>query len=202
MMPVTKKKNKGKIFIISGPSGVGKTTLFQRVIKLKKYCDKIFRSISVTSRSRRKGERDGRDYFFVSPKMFEYKIRAGHFLEWERVFDHYYGTPKKKVKDLTARGDNVLLCVDVKGAQTVRKKFKRVVSIFIKPPSMEELQKRLNDRGSESGIVQKKRLARVKQELNEAKYFDHIVINDQILKAVNQLDHILENELFIDDGRI
>src|SRR5881392_3567491 len=106
---------KGKIIIISGPSGSGKTTLHKMLLESTKLKEKLVKSISVTTRPMRGGEKEGRDYIFVSVLKFQYKIKAGHFLEWQKVFDNYYGTPKKNVRDLLKAGKNVLLCIDVKG---------------------------------------------------------------------------------------
>ena len=133
-------KKKGKIFILSGPSGSGKTSLYKKLLESQR---RVVKTISVTTRRRRPGEKDGRDYFFVSPRMFFYKKRRGLFLETQKIFDHYYGTPKKCVADFLRGGKNVLLCIDVKGAKVVRRKFPKAISIFIKTPSLIETQIRL-----------------------------------------------------------
>jgi len=141
---------KGKIIILSGPSGSGKTTLYGDLLKKKL---NLVKSVSVTTRPRRVGEKHGHDYFFISEKMFLYKKRAGHFLESEKVFDNYYGTPNKSVQELLKSGKNVLLCIDVKGARTVWRKHHKAVRIFIKTSTMEELKRRLEGRGSEDMLV-------------------------------------------------
>jgi len=140
---------KGKIIIISGPSGSGKTTLYKKLLASKKLKGRLVRSVSTTTRPKRKGERRGRDYLFVSLKMFLYKKRCGHFLESEVVFGNHYGTPKKNVQDLLRAGKNVLLCIDVKGAKTVCRKLPGVITIFIKTTSLAVLAIRLKGRGSE-----------------------------------------------------
>src|SRR5476651_960258 len=112
--------SKAKIVIISGPSGCGKTTLHKALLASPLLKGKLVKSISATTRNKRPGERDRRDYLFISTKMFEERIKKGYFLEWEKVFDHYYGTPKKQALNLIKKGINVLLCIDVKGARTVR----------------------------------------------------------------------------------
>ena len=180
---------KGKIIIISGPSGSGKTTLYQRLLVAYK---NIVKSVSVTTRAKRPGEVDGKDYFFVSRKMFEYKIKAGHFLEYEKFFDNYYGTPKKYVSELVKQGKNVLLCIDVKGASTVIKHEPTAVRIFIRTPSIQDLEARLLKRGSEDQQTIKNRLKRVKLELKEAKHYDHEIVNDDLTKAQKQLFSIVE----------
>jgi len=188
-------KKKGKIFIVSGPSGSGKTTLYQKLLKSKKLTSKIVKIVSVTTRGRRKGEINGKDYFFVSRKMFSFKKKAGHFLENERVFDNYYGTPKKAVLNYINKGKNVLLCIDVKGAKSVRHKFPKAITIFIRTKTYQELKKRLQKRGSEDSSRLTLRLETAKKELREAKYYTHQVINDQIPKALSRLERIILSEI-------
>ena len=189
---------KGKVFIISGPSGSGKTTLYKRLLADKSLKNHITKSISVTTRSKREGERHGRDYFFVSHKMFAYKRRAGHFLESMKVFDNYYGTPLKAVKDILKTGKNVLLCIDVKGAKVVARKIPKSITIFLQPPDMKELKKRLVARGSEDQETVKLRLSVAKDEMKEAGFYDYRVTNDRIDRAYRELAKIIKNEAKID----
>ncbi len=186
---------KGKIFILSGPSGSGKTSLHKWLLTLETFKRNFVKSISMTTRYPRPGERNGRDYIFISKKMFLYKIKAGHFLEWEKLFDNYYGTPKKNVEDWLRKGKNVLLCIDVKGAKTVRQKYPSVVGVFIKTSSLNELKKRLFRRGSENLIDLKQRLKTAHQELAEAKSYDYVVINDHFNEAIQRLKSIIRLEL-------
>ncbi len=186
---------KGKIIILSGPSGAGKTTLYKKLLAKKKFRKKLQKIVTVTTRPKRPGERQGRDYIFVSPKMFAYKIRAGHFLEWEKVFDNYYGTPKIFVHRLLQRGKNVLLCIDVKGAKTIRKKYPEAVSIFVTAPSMRELKKRLIRRGSENEQAVRLRISRVGREMKEAKNYKYVVVNKKVSQALRQLEKILSREI-------
>jgi guanylate kinase len=186
---------KGKLFIVSGPSGSGKTTLYQKIMQLNKYKDKIVRTVSVTTREKRKGEIQGKDYFFVSKKMFVFKQKAGHFLESMNVFDNFYGTPKKIVRDLIRRGKNPLLCIDVKGAEVVKKQFPSAVTIFINTPSFAVLKDRLISRGSDSHSVIALRLKTAKTEIQEARKYKYIVINDVCAKAVREMDKIISTEL-------
>ena len=116
-------KKTGKIIVVSGPSASGKTTLYKKLLADPRFHKKLAKVVSVTTREKRSGEKHGRDYSFVSEKMFLYKKRSGHFLETEKVFDNYYGTPAKNVRDILKKGKNVLLCIDVKGARTIRRKF-------------------------------------------------------------------------------
>ena len=185
----------GKIIIISGPSGSGKTTLHKKLLESNRFKGQLVKSISATTRPRREGERNGRDYLFLTTKQFEHKIKAGHFLEWQKVFDFYYGTPKKNIKTLLKEGKSVLLCIDVKGAAVIRRDFPEVVSIFIQAPSFAVLKKRLLTRGTETkeGIAVRLDIAR--DELEEAKNYNYILVNDDLSEACRKLEDIIEKEL-------
>lgn len=185
---------KGKIIIISGPSGSGKTTLYKKLLASRKFKSKLAKSISVTTRPKRNGEKHGRDYFFVSLKMFLYKKRMGHFLESERVFDNYYGTPSKNVREFLSTGKNVLLCIDVKGAKTVRRKFPKVATVFIKTPSLTVLANRLKGRGSEQKDIVQLRLETARRELREASKYNYVIVNDNLRAAYSQLERIVSAE--------
>ena len=184
-----------KIVIISGPSGGSKTTLHASLLASPSLKGKLVKSISATTRLKRPGERAGKDYLFLSAKMFEDRIKKGYFLEWEKVFDHYYGTPKKQALNLLKKGVNVLLCIDVKGAKTVSQDFPQALKVFIKTPSMKILEERLKARGSESGESLALRLKVARRELKEAKRYDHVVINADLNKALGSLQQIICREL-------
>lgn len=188
---------KAKIIIISGPSGCGKTTLHKELLATSFLKGRLVRSISATTRSKRPGERAGREYLFLSTKAFEEKIKKGYFLEWEKVFDHYYGTPKKETLALLKKGINVLLCIDVKGAKTVGQEFPQALKIFIKTPSMKILENRLKRRGSEGKESLALRLKVARRELKEAGFYDHVVINGNLKKALRRLRQIISRELGI-----
>ena len=179
---------KGKVFILSGPSGSGKTTLYKKLLESPTLKGKLIKTVSVTTRSKRCGEKHGRDYFFISPKMFLYKKRAGHFLEAQMVFDHYYGTPKKYFYDLLKKNKNILLCVDVKGSKVICRKIPNAIKIFIKTPSVAILEKRLSNRGSENKKTGILRLETACKELKEAKYYDVVIINDVLDEAYKDLE--------------
>lgn len=181
----------GILFILSGPSGSGKTTLTKKLLESPELKGNVVKSISATTRAPRPGERHGRDYFFISEKMFRYKIRAGHFLEWENVFHSYYGTPQKNVCLNLRRGKSVILCIDVKGAKTVARKIPQAYRIFIQPPSMAILKKRLEGRKSEQVKERALRLKEAKAEMKEARFYDQVVINDDLNDAYQFLMEVI-----------
>ena len=137
---------------------------------------------------------------FLSTKMFKDRIKKGYFLEWEKVFDQYYGTPKRQVLNYLNKGIHVLLCIDVKGAKSVRQAFPQALNIFIKAPSLKVLETRLKARGSESGKDLALRLKIARRELKEAKYYDHIVINADLKEALGRLQQIVCKELLHQNG--
>jgi guanylate kinase len=183
---------KGKIIIMSGPSGSGKTTLFKKLLAETAFKNQIIRSISVTTRHPRPGEKNHRDYIFVTPKMFLFKKRQGHFLESEEVFGNYYGTPAKNVLNLIKSGKNVLLCIDVEGAKHVCQRFSKAVRIFIKTSSFKVLRNRLTKRGSEEKATVELRLKRAQAELKEASSFDYVIVNDELPLAYRKLKNIIK----------
>ena len=186
---------KGKIVIISGPSGSGKTTLHKMLLESSAFKGRLVKSISATTRLRRPGEKDGKDYLFITQKMFEHKIKAGHFLEWQKVFANYYGTPQKNVRQLLNAGKHVLLCIDVKGAKVVRKAFPDALSVFIKTPSVAVLKKRLEARAQDSHESTALRLKIAKEELLEAKHYNYRIVNDRLDAAYRQLEGIISRAL-------
>lgn len=181
----------GKIVILSGPSGSGKTTLHKTLLESPRLKGRLVRSISATTRPKRAGERQGRDYLFLSPEVFRSRIAKGYFLEWEKVFDHYYGTPKRRALNLLKKGKYVLLCIDVKGARRVRREFPDAVGIFIKTPSVKVLQERLRQRASESHETMALRLKVARQELKEASRYQHVVINGRLEAARRDLERLV-----------
>ncbi|MBF0512230.1 MAG: guanylate kinase [Candidatus Omnitrophica bacterium] len=186
---------KGRVIILSGPSGCGKTTLHKALLESPVLKGKVVKSLSATTRLNRPGERQGKDYLFLSTKMFEEKIQKAYFLEWEKVFEHYYGTPKQQVLRFLKKGVHVLLCIDVKGAKTVAKEFPQALKIFIKAPSLQILESRLKARGSESALSLRQRLKIARLELKEARHYDHVVINADLDKALQELKQIVCDEV-------
>lgn len=192
----TIKKIKGKIIILSGPSGSGKTTIYNELLKDKRLTRAIEKTVSVTTRHQRPGEKEGVDYYFISLKMFQYKIRSGQLFEYQKVFDNYYGTLKKSVREILSKGKNVLLSIDVKGAEVVCGFHPEAVRIFIKTTTWAELKQRLKNRNTESKDVVALRLKTAKDELQKAKEYDYIVVNDQLNKAVKDVSEIVYQEIF------
>lgn len=186
---------RGRIVIISGPSGSGKTTLHKMLLESPLLRGKLVKSISATTRPSRPDEKNGRDYLFISVKMFLYKINAGQFLEWQKVFDNYYGTPKKAVKELLSTGKHVLLCIDVKGAKVVHDIFPDALSVFIKTPSVAVLKERLETRAQDSRESTTLRLKIAQKELMEAKHYNFQIVNDRLDVAYRQLESIVVGAL-------
>ncbi len=187
--------NQGRFVIISGPSGSGKTTLHKMLLESPRLKGKLVKSISATTRHKRTGERHGRDYLFLTPAMFENRLAKKYFLEWEKVFDNYYGTPKVRALNLLKKGKHVLLCIDVKGARTVCSQYPKALKIFIKTPTLSVLEDRLKKRASETSENLKLRLGIARQELKEAKKYDHVIINARLDQAARDLEKLVCQEL-------
>lgn len=184
-------KNKGLLVVLSGPSGCGKDTV---LAELKNRNINLKQSVSVTTRAIREGEVDGVDYCFTDVPDFEKKIKDGYFLEYVKYGANYYGTPKKKIEELIDGGANVFLKIEVEGAGNVRKVFPEVVSVFIVPPSMEELSNRLKGRGTETEDSFKRRLDIARDELSRAGEYDYIVVNNTIDECADGICAILKAE--------
>ncbi|OQY10820.1 MAG: guanylate kinase [Fusobacteriia bacterium 4572_132] len=180
--------SKGKLFVVSGPSGAGKSTITKKILN---EVENLYLTISVTTRKPRKGEVDGREYYFYSKEEFEEKIEKDYFLEYALVHDNYYGTLKSEVTQKLEAGQNVLLEIDVQGGGQVKKIFAEAILIFIKAPSIEELQKRLNGRATDSEEVIQKRLKNSIKELSYEEKYNYIIINDEFEKACEQLKKII-----------
>ena len=167
--------NKGRLFVVSAPSGAGKGTVIKELLKLK---PELYLSVSVTTRAPRTGETDGEAYFFVTREQFEEMISRAQFFEHAEYVGEYYGTPKAPIYEAIERGQDVLLEIEVQGAKQVMTAAPEAVTIFIVPPSMEELERRLRGRGTDSEEKLKKRLAMARRELEEKSDYDHVVVND------------------------
>ena len=175
------EKKKGAIIVISAPSGTGKTTIVKNI--LNEFPELVF-SVSATTRKKRQNEIDGVDYFFLSEKEFKEKIENDEFIEWEKVYDYFYGTLKKYIDDNINSGKSVILEIDVKGALEVKKKYKDAVLVFLLPPSFEELVARLKNRQTENDEDIKKRIERAKMELSCKDKFDYLIENKDLEIAI------------------
>lgn len=179
---------RGRLFIISAPSGAGKTTLAKRLVD--EVDDAVF-SVSHTTRPMRDGEQHGVDYFFVDRDRFEHMVEAGEFLEYAEVFGNLYGTSKAEVDRLLKSGRNVVLDIDWQGARMVRRQMPGVQSIFVLPPSREELERRLRQRGQDSGAVIATRMREAAEEMRHHDEYDHVLVNDDLERALADLKSIV-----------
>ena len=187
---------RGKLIIFSAPSGTGKSTIINWLMKEHKELHLAF-SISCTSRAPRGAEQNGVEYFFISPEEFRMRIEDDEFLEYEEVYtDRYYGTLKSQVERQLEAGQNVVFDVDVKGGVNIKKHYgKRAMSLFIQPPSIEELRRRLEGRGTDAPEVIEQRLAKAEYEMTFAPKFDHIVVNDDLATAEAEALRLVEDFL-------
>lgn len=185
-------KVKGKIIAVSAPSGAGKTTIVKQMLKL--FPEIIF-SVSATTRAKRPGEINGKDYFFISENEFKEKIKNNEFIEWERFYDYYYGTYKYFINEITEQNKTIILEVDVKGALQLKKIYPEAKLIFIYPPSSQELINRLKNRKTETSADFDKRVKRAKMELSLKDKFDYFVENNDLDKAILETKKIIKNIL-------
>lgn len=184
-------EQRGKLIVISGPSGAGKSTVVFKALEGRS--DTCF-SVSVTSRKPRPGEVDGKEYFFVDPNKFREMVANDEFLEHAEYVANYYGTPRAYVEQKLSEGMNVLLDIEVQGALQVHEKMPDAVKIFIIPPSMAELERRLRARGTESERKIEARLMRAKEEYAAADFYDYVIINDDADKAAKEFGAIITAE--------
>lgn len=176
--------------IVSSPSGAGKTTIVDAVLKRDK---SVSRVITATTRAPRKGEKDGKDYHFLTIKQFEQAIKKGQMLEWAQVHTHYYGIPKKSVDTLLKKGICPILVIDVQGARTVKNEYPQAATVFIVPPSLKELKKRILGRNDNTQDIEI-RLETAKKEMQELDRYDYALLNDDLEKAVNDMAGIVAAE--------
>ncbi|WP_314595842.1 guanylate kinase [uncultured Selenomonas sp.] len=181
---------KGLLVVVSGPSGAGKGTICQALLEKTP----LAYSVSATTRKPRAGEVDGESYYFLSVEAFEEMIEKDELLEWAKVYDNYYGTPLKKVEEKLAAGEDILLEIDTQGAMKVREKFPEGVYIFILPPSLAELERRIRGRDTETEDVLQKRLAAAIDEIEAGKCYKYVVTNDEVDGAVDSVCAILAAE--------
>jgi len=182
--------SKGKLIVISAPSGSGKTTIAKAV--MAKYPTIEF-SISATTRAMRQGESEGVDYFFLKREEFETRIQRGMLVEWEEIYGNLYGTLKSEVDRALSQGHVMLFDIDVKGGLSIKRHYPEALLIFIRPPSFEILKDRLTKRNTEDPAALERRLARVPMELELGMQFDHQVVNDELNKATTEVEALIRN---------
>lgn len=188
-MSYMKPEGKGRLFVVSGPSGVGKGTVVSKVLERM---PNLKRAVTYTTRKPRPGEVEGRDYHFVSREEFERLKEQGEFLEWAEVYGNLYGSPKREVERLLNEGNDVVLVLDVQGALSVKSQLPNAILVFLKPPSLEELRRRLEARGTDPPEAIERRMSKAFWEMQQADKFDHIVLNDEIEKAVEEILRLME----------
>ncbi|GAB1401729.1 guanylate kinase [Elusimicrobiota bacterium] len=184
------KKN-GMIIIVSAPSGAGKTSICDAVIRDDK---NIIYSVSTTTRKPRKGEKDGREYLFVDEKKFKQDIKNGKFIEWARVHGNYYGTAKAVLQNVLSKGKDVLLDIDVQGALSIKKKYKDALMLFIMTPTLKELKKRLIKRNKDSKETINIRIENAKKEIKYVNSYDYLILNDKLKKSINDVKAVIKAE--------
>lgn len=183
---------RGLMFILSSPSGAGKTTIARRLLE---HDPEICMSVSVTTRPMRPGEVDGKDYHFTTQPEFDRMVEEGHFLEWAHVFGYSYGTPKSQVKAGLREGQDFLFDIDWQGTQQLYQKAERdVVRVFLLPPSIDELRRRLTGRATDSADVIEARMARAQSEISHWDGYDYVIVNDDIDSCFNKVIQILAAE--------
>ncbi len=181
---------RGTLFVVSGPSGCGKGTVLKEVLKNPD----LFFSISATTREMREGEVDGVNYHFMTNDAFETLIKNDGVLEYAQYCDHYYGTPRQPVEEHLAAGKDVILEIEVVGAMKIREKCPDAVFIFLLPPSLSELERRLHKRGTESEAIVQERVAQAAREIEQAGQYDYIILNDALSEAIADMKAVLRAE--------
>ncbi|MGE4589114.1 MAG: guanylate kinase [Acidaminococcaceae bacterium] len=184
-------KPQGVLLVLSGPSGAGKGTICN---KLREKRNDLSYSVSATTRAPRNGEVDGKDYFFITIDHFKEMIENDEMLEYAEIYGNYYGTPKPYVMNILEQGKDVVLEIDPQGALQIKKRFPDAVFVFIVPPSLDELTKRIYKRGTDSEEVIKRRLSSATSELEYASKYDYIIVNDEVEKATNKVSNIIDAE--------
>jgi len=181
--------HKGHLFIISGPSGVGKSTILRAILEKR---PQLQYSVSYTTRPRRRNEQDGADYHFINELAFRKKIDANEFAEWAEVHGHLYGTSGRYIEEALNKGQDVLLDIDVEGAKSLSSRYPEEYRIFIAPPSVEELERRMKGRDTDAPDVVGRRLKNAQAEMAQAHLYDRVVVNDDLAQTVSELEEIIE----------
>jgi guanylate kinase len=186
---ITRKE--GLVFVVSAPSGAGKTTLCEAITGS---LENLRHSISYTTRGPRPGENDGRDYFFVTEEKFRSMVQAGDFAEWAEVHSHLYGTSRQALDHMVSNGIDVILDIDTQGAKQIKKTYEKAMFLFILPPSLAVLEERLRNRRSDGGEEIRKRMQRAHEEIREYAMYDYIIINRDFDRALDELRSIIVAE--------
>jgi guanylate kinase len=179
------------VIVLSGPSGVGKDTVLDR---MKRSAGLMYFAVTATTRRRRSQEVDGADYHFVSRKKFKSMIDGDELLEWAEVYGNLYGVPKDQMREALRTGRDVVIKVDIQGAETIKSLVPQALLIFVSPPSMETLERRLRKRSTESASDLNRRIATARQEMDKQRLFDYVVVNDEVGRAVSEINYIIAKE--------
>ena len=187
-----RRKKQGQLIVVSAPSGSGKDTVVKRLVERNK--NDYWISVSATSRPPRKGEKEGVDYYYLTKEEFEQKIKDNYFLEYTKYADNYYGTPKQNIIDNLEKGKDVILIIEIEGASNIKKLIPEALMIFIMPPSLKELVRRLKKRGTETDEKIIKRFHTAYKEINEVTKYNYVVVNDILEDAVEKVESIIKAE--------
>ncbi|MEW6068970.1 MAG: guanylate kinase [Nitrospirota bacterium] len=182
------KKSRGTLFIVSAPSGAGKTTLCKKIVSI---LPNLKFSVSYTTRQKRKGEINGKDYKFISREKFKQMIDEGEFIEWAEIYEEFYGSSKKTIEELLSLGVDVLLDIDTQGAMQIKKKYKEGAYIFVLPPSLDVLKERLEKRKTDSKEEIEKRLRKSISEIKNYQMYDYVIINNKLEDALKEFEAII-----------
>jgi guanylate kinase len=188
----SRTSDRGHLIVLSAPSGAGKTSIARAILARH---PGIRFSVSATTRDRRSGEVDGRDYFFLSRKEFERRVAAGVFAEWEEIYGDLYGTLRSEIDRALGSGESLLFDVDVKGGLSIKELYPEAVLVFIQPPSVEDLFERLRNRHTEDAATLARRMERVPMEFSLGERFDHRVVNDVLERAIDEVDRIVQETI-------
>ena len=181
-------KKEGLLFVVSGASGSGKTTLCRAMLKIFPH---LLFSVSYTTRPRRPGDKEGRDYHFISPQEFQRMVDRGDFAEWAEIYGHRYGTSKRILEEVRDKGRDVILDIDGQGARQIRKRNLGGTFIFVLPPSLQDLKRRLMDRQTEAKGALRERMEKAQEEIAEARWYDYLILNDNLKRAQDQLKAVI-----------
>ena len=183
---------RGRLIVISAPSGAGKTSIARAILERTPHTRF---SVSATTRPKRETEREGIDYFFLTKEEFRRRVDAGEFAEWEEIYGDYYGTLRAEIDRALAEGERILFDVDVKGGLSIKRLYPEALLIFIEPPALDTLHERLRNRKTEDPETLRRRMARVPMEMELGKAFDHRVVNDQLDRAIGEVEQIVQHYL-------